>query len=121
MPPRTTRKSYRPRVSDRTMVDTLRPRCLFAPETEGRRHANGMNLRNRENRGSSLQHTGWISGRISPFPPVEGEVFFLTSPFIERACFESSGKLPTTGATSSLRKLVAQPEIRLEPKNNIRL
>src|SRR6266403_2054694 len=83
MPPRTTRKSYRPRVSDRTMVGTLRPHCLFASETEGRRHANEMNLRNRENHGSSLQHMGWMAGRISPLPPVEGEAFFLTSPFIE--------------------------------------
>jgi hypothetical protein len=30
MPPRTTRKSYRPRVSDRTMVGTVQPHCLFA-------------------------------------------------------------------------------------------
>src|SRR5467141_2075468 len=88
MPPRTTRKSYRPRVSDRTMVGTLRPHCLFASETEGRRHANEMNLRNRENHGSSLQHMGWMAGRISPLPPVEGEAFFLTSPFIERACLD---------------------------------
>ncbi len=29
MPPRTTRKSYRPRVSDRTMVDTVQPPCLL--------------------------------------------------------------------------------------------
>src|SRR6266481_1192505 len=42
-----------------------------------------MNLRNRENHGSSLQHMGWMAGRISPLPPVEGEAFFLTSPFIE--------------------------------------
>src|SRR6266436_5205408 len=98
MPPRTTRKSYRPRVSDRTMIGTLRPHCLFASETEGRRHANEMNLRNRENHGSSLQHMGWMAGRISPLPPVEGEAFFLTSPFIERACRERSigGEKPTS-------------------------
>ncbi len=73
------------------MVGTLRPRRLFASETEGRRHANEMNLRNRENHGSSLQHMGWMAGRISPLPPVEGEAFFLTSPFIERACIDWSG------------------------------
>ena len=94
MPPRTTRKSYRPRVSDRTMVGTLRPHCLFASETEGRRHANEMNLRNRENHGSSLQHMGWMAGRISPLPPVEGEAFFLTSPFIERACRKTGFRYP---------------------------
>ena len=79
------------------MVGTLRPHCLFASETEGRRHANEMNLRNRENHGSSLQHMGWMAGRISPLPPVEGEAFFLTSPFIERACRERSigGEKPT--------------------------
>src|SRR5215831_4484711 len=32
MPPRTTRKSYRPRVSDRTMVGTCNPLCLLRPE-----------------------------------------------------------------------------------------
>src|SRR5277367_4840092 len=84
MPPRTTRKSYRPRASDRTMVGILRPHCLFASGAEGRRHANEMNLRKRENHGSSLQHKGWMAGRIYPLPPVVAEVFFLTSPFIER-------------------------------------
>src|SRR6266481_9599033 len=52
-----------------------------------------MNLRNRENHGSSLQHMGWMAGRISPLPPVEGEAFFLTSPFIERACVPLAGQL----------------------------
>src|SRR5271154_6792687 len=85
MPPRTTRKSYRPRASDRTMVGILRPHCLFASETERRRRANEMNLRKRETHGNSHQHKGWMAGRIYPFPPVVGEVFFLTSPFIERA------------------------------------
>jgi hypothetical protein len=69
------------------MVDTLQPRCLFASETEGRRHANEMNLRNRENRGSSLQHMGWTARRS--YHLVGGEVFLLTSPFIERACTDS--------------------------------
>src|SRR5271155_2078431 len=84
MPPRTTRKSYRPRASDRTMVGNLRPHCLFASETERRRHANEMNLRKRENHGNSIQHKGWMARRIPPLAPVVGELFFLTSPFIER-------------------------------------
>jgi hypothetical protein len=54
-------------------------------EAEGRRHVNEMNLQKWDNHGSSLQHVGWMAERISPLPPVEGEVFFLTSPFIERA------------------------------------
>src|SRR5580700_11973962 len=44
MPPRTTRKSHRPRVSDRTMVGTAQPLCLSASETEGRRYDMTMNL-----------------------------------------------------------------------------
>src|SRR5437879_13566040 len=43
MPPRTTRKSHRPRVSDRTMVGTAQPLCLSASETEGRRYDMPMN------------------------------------------------------------------------------
>src|SRR5258708_10069819 len=37
-----------------------------------------------ENHGSPLKHKGWTPGRISPRLPVAGEVFFLTSPLIER-------------------------------------
>lgn len=42
MPPRTTRKSYRPRVSDRTMVGTLQPPCLSVSDTEWRRDCGKM-------------------------------------------------------------------------------
>ncbi len=61
-------------------VGNSQPHCLFASEAEGRCHANEMNLRKWENPGSSLEHTGWIARRIPLPPPVEGEVFFLTSP-----------------------------------------
>ncbi len=44
MPPRTTRKSHRRTVSDRTMVGTAQPLCLSASETEGRRYEMTMNL-----------------------------------------------------------------------------
>jgi hypothetical protein len=44
-------------------------------ETERRRHASKMNLQKREHDGSSLHYTGWMSERISPLPPVAGEVF----------------------------------------------
>jgi hypothetical protein len=44
MPPRITRKSYRPRASDRTMVDTIRPRSLSCFRIRMRRHDNEMNL-----------------------------------------------------------------------------
>jgi hypothetical protein len=34
IPPRTTRKSYRPRTSDRIMVGILQPHCFFVSEAE---------------------------------------------------------------------------------------
>src|SRR5487761_86587 len=43
-----------------------------------------MSLEKRNNRGSSLQYTGWMSEGLSLLPPVAGGVFFLTSPYIER-------------------------------------
>lgn len=43
-----------------------------------------MNLRERKTPGASLQHKGWMARNFSPLPSVEAEVFFLTSPFIER-------------------------------------
>jgi hypothetical protein len=67
------------------MVGILKPHCLFASEAEGRGHANEMNLRKREIHGNSLQYKGWMARNSSPLSPVEGEVFFLTSSFIERA------------------------------------
>src|SRR5271163_1429148 len=66
------------------MIGILRPRCLFASEAEGRRHANEMNPRKKKTHGISLLHKGWMARKVSLLPPVEGEVFFLTSPFIER-------------------------------------
>ena len=97
MPPRTTRKSYRPRVSDRTMVGTAQPLCLFACGTEGRRHRDPMNLRKRQIHSASLHYLGWTE---RPFPqrlPVAGEVFFLTSPFIERGNRKSEPLLQMSG------------------------
>src|SRR5713226_3154462 len=80
MPPRTTRKSYRPRVSDRTMVDTVQPPCLLRQRPDDVVTPGEMNLRKWEHHGSSLQHTGWMPERISPLLPVAGEVFFLDIP-----------------------------------------
>ena len=42
MPPRTTRKSDRRKVSDRTMVGTAQPRCLSASGTERRRYRHSV-------------------------------------------------------------------------------
>jgi len=44
-----------------------------------------MNLRKRKITDPRLYELGWMAGRISLLPPVAGEVFLLTSPFIERA------------------------------------
>ena len=82
MPPRITRKSDRRKVSDRTMVGLAQPLCLFASGTDGRRYESTMNLRNRKTHRVSLHDWGWTAN-ILCFA-VAGEVFVLTSPFIER-------------------------------------
>src|ERR1700674_1617185 len=84
MPPRTTRKSYRPRASDRTMVGTAQPICLSAPGTDRRRHDSIMNLWNWSDHSVSLQYGGWTARPFSRCFAVAGEVFVLTFPFIER-------------------------------------
>src|SRR5713226_5048445 len=84
MPPRTTRKSDRRTVSDRTMVGTVQPACLSASGTKGRRYESTMNVRGRDTHRVSFHYWGWTA---RPFPlgrTVVGEVFVLTSPFIER-------------------------------------
>ena len=82
MPPRTTRKSDRRKVSDRTMVGTAQPLCLFASGTNGRRYEGTMNLRKRKTHRVSLHYWDWTANTLCF--AVAGEVFVLTSPFIER-------------------------------------
>jgi hypothetical protein len=84
MPPRTTRKSYRPRVSDRTMVGTSPPHCLPASETKSVVAPATMNPQGGKNLRTSPHHVGWKPGRSFPALPALAEVFVLTSPFIER-------------------------------------
>src|ERR1700687_2391763 len=84
MPHRTTRKSDRRKVSDRTMVGIAQPVCLSASGIEGRRYDSTMNLGKRKNHRVSSHYWGWTA---RPFPvclSVAGEVFVLTSLFIER-------------------------------------
>ena len=84
MPPRITRKSDRRKVSDRTMVGTAQPLCLSASGTERRRCDSNMNPRGRNNHSVSSHYWGWTT---RPFPlslAVVGEVFILTSLFIEQ-------------------------------------
>jgi hypothetical protein len=95
MPPRTTRKSYRPRVSDRTMVGTLQPPCLSVSDTEWRRHRRKMKPLGWKNKStcrisrtsqiseasgqkkSFLHYVGW---KVRKYPATGG-VFFLDFPF----------------------------------------
>ena len=84
MPSRTTRKSDRRKVSDRTMVGTAQPLCLPASGTERRRYDSIMNLRGRKTHSVSFHYWGWTA---RPFPlclAFVGEVFALTTAFIER-------------------------------------
>ena len=81
-PPRTTRKSDRRKVSDRTMVGLAQPLCLSASGTEPRRYDSTMNLRRRKNHSVSFRYWGWTANTLCF--TVAGEVLLLTSPFIER-------------------------------------
>ncbi len=82
MPPRTTRKSDRRKVSDRTMVGTVQPVCLSASGTERRRYGSTMNPRRGKTYSVSLHYRGWTAN--TRCFAVAGEAFVLTSPFIER-------------------------------------
>src|SRR6202158_4625742 len=84
MPPRITRKSYRPRASDRTMVDNVQPRSLSCFRIRKRRHENRMDLR-RANNPEPLTMT-WAGERSEHFCSFQspGLSFLLTLPFIER-------------------------------------
>src|SRR6202795_362212 len=84
MPPRITRKSDRRKASDRTMVGTAQPICLSASGTDGRRYDSTMNLRKRKTHSVSSQDWGWTARPFSLRLTAVGEVFVLTSPFIER-------------------------------------
>jgi hypothetical protein len=86
MPPRITRKSYRPRASDRTMVDRIRPRSLSCFRIRMRRHDNEMNLQ--PDKAPEARNTTWAGEHgehLRSFQSPE-ELFLLTLPFIERAC-----------------------------------
>src|ERR1700720_3084625 len=93
MPPRITRKSYRPRASDRTMVDNLQPRSLSCFRIRKRRHENRMDLR-RANTPEPLNMT-WAGDRSEQPRSLQSPVMFflLTLPFIERACVDRMGRI----------------------------
>src|SRR5206468_8288801 len=78
MPPRTTQQSHRPRVSDRTMVGTLPPRCLQAlPHGTKNAATDGPGYRATP-RSTTEPHTGLDARHLpSPSPCGRGEVFSL--------------------------------------------
>ena len=84
MPPRITRKSYRPRASDRTMVGIFCNRTACRIRNRRRRHDSNMTLRKKRTPRASLHYLGWRAWQTSMLLPVAGEVFLLTFPFIER-------------------------------------
>src|SRR3989454_11798275 len=98
MPPRTTQQSQRPRVSDRTMVGALPPRCLQAlPHGTKNAATDGPGYRATP-RSTTEPHTGLDVRHLpSPSPCGRGEVFSLDIPF-----YRTSRKtmLPGTLASS---------------------
>src|SRR5215813_12589748 len=96
MPLRTTQESSRPRASDRSVVDTPYNRRLaqsHARVASSRLEAGAIKMENNINQrllgahqkqASFMLVQGWKSSNGSPLP-VEGEIFFLTFPFIDQA------------------------------------
>src|SRR5580700_1251142 len=104
MPPRTTRKSHRPRVSDRTMVGTAQPLCLSASETEGRRYDMTMNLGK-----SEITAPHYNAGLDDEMPSSRRGSVFLDIPFYSTGLSSTGFKAwrsalthhgPIPGATS---------------------
>src|ERR1051325_4939676 len=84
MPPRITRNSYRPRASDRTMVDTESPTALAAlanPTASHRPRRNHENGLTKLHQGSTV---GWISRNTLDLR--SEEKFFLDIPFYRTHC-----------------------------------
>src|ERR1700704_1293844 len=89
MPPRITRKSYRPRASDRTMVDNVQPRSLSCFRIRKRRHENRMDLRRAKTQEPlNMTWAGKQSEQPRSFQSPE-TYLLLTFPFIERAYWTS--------------------------------
>jgi hypothetical protein len=90
MPPRTTRKSYRPRVSDRTMVDTLNRTACPRQKPKASSHRQHESAEKEKLKPRSIAWAEWQKEILRPLQPW-AKCFFLTSPFIERANRTSRG------------------------------
>src|SRR6516164_10628267 len=96
-PPRITRKSCRPRASDRTMVDTFQPRRLSCFRIRKRRRENRMNQEKTKTPKPSQHDMGWKAQRTFSLLPVAGEIFLLTLPFYRTALPENLSRLSESG------------------------
>src|SRR6202049_4503635 len=96
MPPRTTRKSDRRNVSDRTMVGTAQPLCLSASETEGRRYYITMNL----GKGEITAPHG-STGLDDDMPSSRWRSVFLDIPFYRTGFSETGIRATVFGETNS--------------------
>src|SRR5437016_4674291 len=103
MPPRTTQQSHRPRVSDRTMVGTLPPRCLQAlPHGTKNAATDGPGYRATP-RSTTEPHRGWMSDTYLLHLHAEGEkCFLLTAPFIEHCRHVACRRSRTARRTQQL-------------------
>src|SRR5271156_6773850 len=104
MPPRITRKSYRLRASDRTMVGIFCNRTACRIRNRRRRHDSNMNRRKKRTPRASLHYIGWRAWQKSLLLPVAGEIFLLTLPFIERRYRPCGFKFPITRVISMGRR-----------------
>ena len=104
MPPRTTRKSYRPRVSDRTMVGLIATTLLAGARMPAGATSN-MKRKIPRDAADRIAVAGPERDvrNLVPFLRME-KCFFLTSPFIEPGFFAAEppksflGSLPPPGA-----------------------
>ena len=117
MPPRTTQKSHRPRVSDRTMVGNCHPLLASAQKAVRRTRTNmtprTSHGREKDSRAQpkcvSAANRGWMSEKIPP-PADRAKCFYLTSPFIEPANGSSAvGCLRPISAILIPRAVCASP------------
>ena len=129
---RITRKSYRPRVSDRTMVDTPYNRqglhCFqdrvasSSPENRTTKMENKINQVVRGTPEPSVSRGrsgGWKSRNFSQLP-VAGKIFLLTFPFIGEAVnysFDFAGDLTCIGSTPFQKPLEEPPAQPLIPQH----
>ena len=101
-PPRITTKSYRPRASDRTMVDNVQPRSLSCFRIRKRRHDNRMDLR-RAHTPEPINMT-WVGERSEHFCSFQSpEMFFrLTLPFYRTGVIAEVGTSTFSGNANKL-------------------